>query len=94
MFKTSCQFWDYVLDNYDEEKQLIIENFIIYYINKNNKDKNNNNNSNKNNKYSKYNYEILYEKCIKYDKTGELNKLALIGTEFEKKILYKIQKNY
>lgn len=41
------------------------------------------------NKYrglDKYNCEYTYNDSLKYDKTGELHKLALIGFEFEKKI--------
>jgi hypothetical protein len=79
MFTDNTQFWNYVFDNYDEKKQLIIEKLMVYYINKNISIK------------FKHNYEPIYQECIKMDTSGELNRLALIGTEFEKKILNKIK---
>lgn len=73
MFGTYNKFWNYVLDNYDEEKQLTIEFLISYYVNKQNG-------------FGHNNCEISYEECIKFDITGELNKLALIGAEFENEL--------
>ena len=69
-FKTFSEFLDYIEKNYDEEQNIIIENFMAYYINK---------------YRNKYNDEDLYKSDLKDDVTGELHKLALIGFEFEKK---------
>jgi hypothetical protein len=33
-FQTFIQFLDYIDRNYDEEQNIIIENFMSYYINK------------------------------------------------------------
>jgi len=70
-FQTFSEFLDYIEKNYDEEQNIIIENFMAYYINKYRK---------------KYNDEDLYKTDLKEDTTGELHKLALIGFEFEKNI--------
>jgi hypothetical protein len=70
-FQTFSQFLDYIEKNYDEEQNIIIENFMSYYINKYRK---------------KYNCESTYNDDLKNDITGELHKLALIGFNFEKKI--------
>jgi hypothetical protein len=69
--KTFSEFLDYIEKNYDEEENIIIENFMAYYINKYRK---------------KYNDEDLYKADLKDDATGVLHKLALIGFEFEKNI--------
>ena len=70
-FQTFSEFLDYIEKNYDEEQNIIIENFMAYYINKYRK---------------KYNDEDLYKTDLKDDTTGELHKLAVIGFEFEKNI--------
>jgi hypothetical protein len=70
-FQTFSEFLDYIEKNYDEEQNIIIENFMAYYINKYRK---------------KYNDEDLYKTDLKEDTTEELHKLALIGFEFEKNI--------
>ena len=70
-FQTFSEFLDYIEKNYDEEQNIIIENFMAYYINK---------------YRNKYNDEDLYKTDLKDDTTGELHKLALIGFEFEKNI--------
>jgi hypothetical protein len=70
-FQTFSEFLDYTEKNYDEEQNIIIENFMAYYINKYRK---------------KYNDEDLYKTDLKDDTTGVLHKLALIGFEFEKNI--------
>jgi hypothetical protein len=70
-FQTFSEFLDYIEKNYDEEQNIIIENFMAYYINKYRK---------------KYNDEDLYKTDLKDDTTGVLHKLALIGFEFEKNI--------
>jgi hypothetical protein len=70
-FQTFSEFLDYIEKNYDEEQNIIIENFMAYYINK---------------YRNKYNDEALYKSDLKDDVTGELHKLSLIGFEFEKNI--------
>ena len=70
-FQTFSEFLDYIEKNYDEEQNIIIENFMAYYINKYRK---------------KYNDEDLYKTDLKEDTTGELHKLAIIGFKFEKNI--------
>jgi hypothetical protein len=72
-FQTFSAFLDYIERNYDEEQNIIIENFMSYYINKYRK-------------FGKYNCEYTYKDDLINDTTGELHKLALIGFEFEKKI--------
>jgi hypothetical protein len=72
-FQTYSQFLDYIEQNYDEEQNIIIENFMSYYINKYRK-------------LGKYNCEYSYNDDLKSDITGELHNLALIGFKFEKKI--------
>jgi len=72
-FQTYSQFLDYIERNYDEEQNIIIENFISYYINEYRG-------------FGKYNCKCTYIDDLKSDITGELHKLAIIGFEFEKKI--------
>ena len=72
-FQTFSQFLNYIESNYEEEQQIIIENFMSYYINEYRN-------------FGKYNCKYTYNDDLKNDKTGELHKLALIGFEFEKKI--------
>ena len=72
-FQTYSQFLNYIKSNYDEEQQIIIENFISYYINEYRK-------------FRKYNCKDTYDDDLKSDTTGELHKLGLIGFKFEKKI--------
>jgi hypothetical protein len=64
---------DYIERNYDEEQNIIIENFMSYYINEYRG-------------YGKHNCKYTYEDDLKSDKTGELHNLAVIGFNFEKKI--------
>ncbi len=71
-FQTFSQFLNYIENNYDEEQNIIIENFMAYYINEYRK-------------FGKYNCKCTYDDDLKSDTTGELHKLALIGFEFEKK---------
>jgi len=71
-FQTYSQFLDYIDKNYDEEQNIIIENFISYYMNK----------------YKNFgtcNCEDTYNNDLKNDITGELHNLAIIGFNFEKK---------
>lgn len=72
-FQTFSQFLYYIERNYDEEQQIIIENFMSYYINEYRG-------------FGKYNCQYTYNDDMKCDETGELHKLSLIGFEFEKKI--------
>lgn len=72
-FQTFSQFLDYIYNNYEEEDQLIIEDFMSYYINEYRG-------------FGKYNCKYTYDDDFKNDKTGELHKMALIGFKFEKKI--------
>ena len=72
-FQTYTEFLSYVEHNYEEEQQLIIEDFMSYYMNKYRG-------------YGKYNCEYTYKDNLKKDKAGELHKLAVIGFEFEKKL--------
>jgi hypothetical protein len=71
-FQSYSQFLNYIESNYEEEEQLIIEDFMSYYINE----------------YTglgRHNCKYTYDEALKNDKTGELHKLSLIGFEFEKK---------
>ena len=72
-FQTFGQFLDYIENNYEEEQQIIIENFMAYHINEYRN-------------FGKYNCKYTYDDDLQNDKTGELHKLALIGFEFEKQI--------
>ena len=72
-FQTFTQFLDYIENNYDEEEQIIIENFMSYYINEYRG-------------FGKHNCKYTYNDGLKNDKTGQLHKLSLIGFAFEKKI--------
>jgi hypothetical protein len=60
-------------NNYDEEEQIIIENFMSYYINKYKG-------------FGKQNCEYTYQDDLITDTSGKLHKFALIGFDFEKKI--------
>jgi hypothetical protein len=71
-FQTYSQFLNYIERNYDEEQQIIIENFMSYYINEYRQ-------------FGKYNCKSTYEEGLKSDTTGELHRLSLIGFEFDKK---------
>lgn len=75
-FETYKQFIEYVENNYKEADQLIIEDFIAYYINDFRG-------------YGKYNCKNTYKNNLLNDNTGKLHKMALIGFEFEKKIFEK-----
>jgi hypothetical protein len=71
-FENFRQFLLYIEDKYEEEQQLIIEDFMSYYINEYNG-------------YGKQNCKRIYQDNLFRDTTGELHRLALIGFEFEKK---------
>jgi len=72
-FQTFSQFLEYIERNYDEEQNIIIENFMSYYINEYRG-------------YGRHNCKHTYNDDLKNDTTGELHRLALIGFAFEKKI--------
>lgn len=72
-FQTYSQFLNYIENNYDEEQQIIIENFMSYYINEYRN-------------FGKNNCKETYNDGVKSDITGELHNLGVIGFEFEKKI--------
>ena len=71
-FQDYKQFLLYMEDNYEEEDQLIIENFISYYINVYKG-------------FGRYNCESTYQEGLKNDMNGQLHKFAIIGFNFEKK---------
>lgn len=75
-FETYKHFLEYVEKNFEEEEQLVIEDFIAYYINEYRG-------------YGRYNCKLTYKENLLNDKTGELHRLGLIGFEFEKKIFDK-----
>lgn len=72
-FQDYKQFLRYMENNYDEEEQLIIEDFISYYMNQYRG-------------FGHRNCEETYQDNLNYDKTGKLHEFALIGFEFEKKL--------
>jgi hypothetical protein len=71
-FEDYRDFLRYIENNFCEEEQLIIEDFISYY-------------SNKYKGFSHHNCEYNFQANVKYDISGNLHKLALIGFHFEKK---------
>jgi hypothetical protein len=72
-FQTFKQFLLYMENNYDEEEQITIENFMSYYINKYTG-------------FGRHNCEYTYQEDLKNDTSDKLHAFALIGFEFEKKI--------
>ena len=74
-FQDYNQFLHYIENNYEEEDQLIIEDFISYYINGFRG-------------FGHRNCECTYQDNLQRDPSGELHKLALIGVDFEKSIKY------
>ena len=72
-FQTFREYLIYMENNYDEEQQITIENFMSYYINKYSG-------------FGKHNCEYTYQEELKNDVNGELHHFALIGFEFEKKL--------
>lgn len=73
-FRSLKQLLLYIENNYEEEDQLIIEDFMSYYINGFRG-------------FGKRNCERTYQDNLQRDPTGELHKLALIGFDFEKSIV-------
>jgi hypothetical protein len=74
-FKDYAEYLRYMENNYDEEEQITIENFISYY-------------SNKLRGFGHYNCEEAYQDELKNDINGKLHQFAIIGFEFEKKKYY------
>ena len=72
-FKNYNQYLVYMEQNYDEEQQITIENFISYYINIYRG-------------FGSKNCHETYQDDLINDLNGDLHKFALIGYEFEKKI--------
>jgi hypothetical protein len=78
-FHSFREFLLYIENNYEEEQQIIVEEFMAYYINEYRG-------------FGKCNCEYTYNDNLKHDKNGELHNLALIGFEFEKKYINKSKK--
>lgn len=70
-FKDYNAYLLYMENNYDEEEQITIENFISYYINKYKG-------------FGHYNCEDVYQDELKNDINGRLHEFAMIGFNFEK----------
>lgn len=70
---TYSKLWHYIEEKYNEEQQIVIENFISYYINDYRG-------------YGHKNCQLTYKEDLDYDTTCELHKVALKGVEFEKNI--------
>lgn len=72
-FENYSEYLQYMENNYNEDDQITIENFISYYINK----------------YrgvGHKNCELTYQDELKNDVDGKLHDFAIIGFNFEKKI--------
>lgn len=75
-FKDYNEYLLYMENNYNEEEQETIENFISYYMNKLRG-------------FGHYNCEVLYQDELKNDIDGKLHEFAIIGFEFEKEQYHK-----
>lgn len=71
-FQNYKEYLIYMENNYDEEEQLIIEDFMSYYINQYRG-------------FGHVNCETTHQENLQIDIDGHLHKFALIGFEFEKK---------
>jgi hypothetical protein len=78
-FKDYKEYQNFMDNNYDEEEQITIENFISYYLNKLRG-------------FGHHNCEHTYQDELKDDKNGELHKFAIIGFNLLK-INYEIRLN-
>ena len=78
-FENYTQFLLSLEKKYSEEEQLIIEDFISYYMNQYRG-------------FGHHNCEHTYRNNLIQDTTGTLHTLSLIGVEFEKKIHEKRRK--
>ncbi len=65
-FKNYNDYQNYMDNNYNEDKQIIIENFISYYLNKLRG-------------FGHYNCEYTYQKDLINDINHELHEFAIIG---------------
>jgi len=72
-FQDYKEYQFYMENNYDEEEQITIENFISYYMNKHRG-------------FGHYNCEYTYQDELKNDINGKLHEFAIIGFNFEKNI--------
>lgn len=72
-FKNYKEYQNYMDNNYDEEEQITIENFISYYMNKLRG-------------FGHCNCEYTYQDELKNDINGKLHKFAIIGFNLLKKI--------
>jgi hypothetical protein len=70
-FQDYKEYLLYMENNYDEEEQITIENFISYYMNKYRG-------------FGHYNCEDTYKAELKNDINGKLHAFAIIGFNFEK----------
>lgn len=70
-FQDYAQYLHYMENNYDEEEQITIENFISYYMNKFRG-------------FGHYNCEHTYQDELENDINGKLHNFAIIGFNFEK----------
>ena len=71
-FKHYNEYQNYLDDNYDEEEQITIENFISYYMNKLRG-------------FGHHNCEYTYQDELNNDINSKLHKLAIIGFNLLKK---------
>lgn len=79
-FQDYKEYLLYMENNYDEEEQITIENFISYYMNKCRG-------------FGNYNCEDAYQSELKNDINGKLHDFAIIGFNFEKKIYHERNSN-
>jgi hypothetical protein len=66
------EYQSYMDNNYDEEEQITIENFISYYLNKLRG-------------FAHHNCEYTYQNELKNDINSKLHEFAIIGFNFLKK---------
>jgi hypothetical protein len=71
-FKNYNEYQIYMDNNYDEEEQITIENFISYYMNKLRE-------------FGHYNCEYTYQDELKNDISGKLHEFSIIGFNLLKK---------
>jgi hypothetical protein len=71
-FKNYKEYQNYMDNNYDEEEQITIENFISYYMNKLRG-------------FGHHNCEYTYQDELKNDINGKLHEFAIIGFNLLKK---------
>jgi len=69
-FSNYKEYLLYIQNNYNEEDQITIENFISYY-------------TNQYRGFGRHNCERSYQDDLKNDIDGKLHKIAMIGFQFE-----------